>query len=143
MTTLETRPALRAVDLLLRVVGAALAVVLGVLTAFAEAACTGLRLGGWPAVWVLPLAVGANVFLIWFARTAVGVPWAWWFAAVPWFLVMVFAVGGTTEGDQLANSWLGLALLALGGMALVGPVAFLSARRPRPNSGSGFGSEFS
>ncbi|MDI1459878.1 hypothetical protein QEZ54_02755 [Catellatospora sp. KI3] len=136
MTAVDDRPDPHGTRLVLGVAGAAVTVVLAVLTAFIEAVCTSVRVGGWPAVWVLPLAVGANIALIWFARTAVGAPWGWWFAAVPWFLVMIFAVGGTTEGDQLANSWLGLALLALGGMALVGPVAFLSARAPRPPRGS-------
>ncbi|GHJ50230.1 hypothetical protein Cs7R123_75720 [Catellatospora sp. TT07R-123] len=141
MTPPGTRPApgtadaaLYWVDLLLRGAGAVLAVVLATLTAFLEAMGTAVRIDGWPAVWVLPLAVVVNVLLIWFARTAVGMPWAWWFVAAPWFLVMVFAVGGTSEGDQLANSWLGLGLLALGGMAIVGPVAFHSARRPFPRS---------
>lgn len=120
---------MRILDYALRGVGGLLAIILGGASAVLEAVHTPYRLAGWPAWWLLPAAVVANLFLGWFARSATGAAWGWWLAAVPWFLVMIFAVGGTQEGDQIAATWLGLLLLAVGGMAFVGPAAFRAGRR--------------
>ncbi|BCJ72405.1 hypothetical protein CS0771_19490 [Catellatospora sp. IY07-71] len=119
---------MKLLDLALRGIGALLAVFLGGMTALLEAVYTPYRIGGWPALWLPPLAFGVSLLLGWFARTVTGTVWGWWLAAVPWFLVMVFAVGGTQEGDQIAATWLGLLVLAAGGIGFVGPAAYRAGR---------------
>ncbi|MEU7819972.1 hypothetical protein [Catellatospora sp. NPDC049133] len=116
-------------DYALRAVGALLALVLGAASAVLEAVFTPYRIAGWPAVWLVPTALLVSLFLSWFARAATGLAWGWWLAAVPWFLVMIFAVGGTQEGDQIASSWLGLLVLATGGIGFVGPAAYRAGKR--------------
>jgi hypothetical protein len=113
----------------LRGAGVLLAVLLGGMSAVLEAVSTPYRLGGWPAWWLPPAAFFGSVFLGWFARTATGAAGGWWFAAVPWFLVTIFAVGGTREGDQIASTWLGLLVLAAGGIGFVGPAAYRAGKR--------------
>ncbi|GAA2361984.1 hypothetical protein Cme02nite_42800 [Catellatospora methionotrophica] len=128
---------MRLLDFALRGAGAVLAIFLGGASAVLEAVYTPYRIGGWPAVWLVPVAFGVGVFLDWFARTATGAAWGWWLPAVPWFLIMIFAVGGTQEGDQIASTWLGLLVLAAGGIGFVGPAAFRAGRRttaPRPRA---------
>lgn len=120
---------MRLLDYALRGVGAVLAVFLGTASAVLEAVYTPYRIGGWPAVWLVPTALLVSLFLGWFARTATGLAWGWWLTAVPWFLVMIFAVGGTQEGDQIAASWLGLLVLAVGGIGFVGPAAYRAGKR--------------
>ncbi|GAA1361159.1 hypothetical protein [Catellatospora chokoriensis] len=120
---------MKLLDLALRGFGGVLAVFLGVASAVLEAVYTPYRIGGWPAVWLVPTALLVSLFLGWFARTATGLAWGWWLAAVPWFLVMIFAVGGTQEGDQIAATWLGLLVLATGGIGFVGPAAYRAGKR--------------
>lgn len=83
-----------------------------------------------PGFWLIPvLAAGVgNAFLAWFARSTVERSWAWLLPAVPWLVVMVASVATTAEGDQVANSWTGLATFAAGAFAFF-PAAF---RRPTP-----------
>ncbi|GAA1606058.1 hypothetical protein ACFQY4_42310 [Catellatospora bangladeshensis] len=119
---------MKLLDFAIRGVGALLAVFLGGMTALLEAVYTPYRIGGWPALWLPPLAFGVSLLLGWFARTVTGTAWGLWLAAVPWFLVMVFAVGGTQEGDQIAATWLGLLVLAAGGIGFVGPAAYRAGR---------------
>lgn len=120
---------MRLLDYALRGVGALLAVFLGTASAVLEAVYTPYRIAGWPAVWLVPTALLVSLFLSWFARTATGLAWGWWLAAVPWFLVMIFAVGGTQEGDQIAATWIGLLVLATGGIGFVGPAAYRAGKR--------------
>ncbi|GAA1404603.1 hypothetical protein ACFQZ4_28900 [Catellatospora coxensis] len=130
---------MKLLDLALRGIGAVLSVFLGTAFAVLEAVYTPYRIAGWPAVWLVPAALAISLFLSWFARTATGLAWGWWLAAVPWFLVMIFAVGGTQEGDQIAASWVGLLVLATGGIGFVGPAAYRAGKRttappPRPTA---------
>lgn len=109
-------------------IGALLAAVMGAMTGVIEALST-------PYLWVIPVgaAIAGNLFLYWFASTVVGRSWGWVVAAVPWFAVMIVAIAATGEGDQLANSWTGLATFAAGAATF-----FLSAgARPRPEPGRG------
>jgi hypothetical protein len=109
---------LRAFDGALRVAGAVLSVLLGAGSALLEVFLT-------PLVWPVPVAAAVlgNLVLAWFAWSTVDRVWAWLLAAVPWFGVMVVAVGSTSEGDQLANSWTGLGTFAAGTAAFFVPAA--------------------
>jgi hypothetical protein len=109
---------LRVFDLLLRVAGGILAALMGAGFALLEAMAT-------PRPWFL--AVGAalvgNAFLIWFAQSTLEARWAWLVPAVPWFVIMIVAVGPTSEGDLIANSWTGLGTLAAGTFVYFAAVA--------------------
>lgn len=120
----------RVVDLVLRVLGGLFALLLGAGSALLEAFSSAYRFLGLPAFWLIAVVVLANLFLVWFAKTVVGRPWAWWLPALAWFLIMVFAVGGTSEGDQIAGTWVGLITFAAGAFAFVAPAAFRVGRTP-------------
>ncbi|WP_192772075.1 hypothetical protein [Plantactinospora soyae] len=114
------RPAvLAALDVALRVVGGLLAVAAAALTAVLELMLATLRVGGVLIGVSALLAVLANVALSWFAPRAVGRRWALALPAVVWFMLMVVAAGGTSEGDVLiaGNNWVGLVMIFAGSMA--------------------------
>jgi hypothetical protein len=81
-----------------------------------------------PLLWVYPVtsAIAGNVFLTWFALSTVDRPWAPWIPAAAWSAVMFAMIGGTSEGDQIANSYTGLATFAAGGLAFVVAASWLS-----------------
>lgn len=108
---------MRAYEVALRVAGGVLSFLMGTGFALLEVVST-------PGFWLMPVLAAAtsNVFLVWFARRTVGHPLAWLLAAVPWFGVMVASIGTTGEGDQLANSWTGLATFGVGAFAFFIPV---------------------
>lgn len=108
---------------MVRVAGGCVAVVLGAMTAAAEAFLT-------PYPWAVPVAAAAlgNLMLYWFAQHTVAKVWAWLLPAVPWFLLMIIAVGASSEGDLIANSWAGLATFGAGALGFVAPAAW--PRRP-------------
>jgi len=87
-----------------------------------------------PYHWTIPVAAAlvGNLLLYWFAQYTVAKSWAWLVPAVPWFLVMVVAVGFTSEGDQIANSWVGLATFGAGAVGFFVPAAFPPSQRQRP-----------
>jgi hypothetical protein len=109
---------LRAFDTLVRVAGACVAATLAAMTAVVEAFAT-------PYHWAIPVtaALVGNLALYWFAQYTMARSWAWLVPAVPWFLIMMVAVGSTSEGDQIANSWVGLATFAAGAVGLLVPAA--------------------
>ncbi|MBF9133905.1 hypothetical protein I0C86_33965 [Plantactinospora sp. S1510] len=114
------RPAvLTALDVVLRVVGGLVAVAGAVVTAVLELMLATLRVGGVLVGVSALLAVLANVALGWFAPRAVGRRWAFALPAIVWFMLMVVAAGGTSEGDVLIanNNWVGLAMIFGGSVA--------------------------
>lgn len=111
------RPAILAgVDLALRIVGGLLAVVGAALSAVLELMLSMVRVGGELIGVSVLVTVAANVALGWFAPRAVGHRWALALPAVVWFLLMVVAAGGTTEGDVLIanDNWVGLVMIFAG-----------------------------
>ncbi|MEO3743760.1 hypothetical protein [Plantactinospora sp. B5E13] len=128
-------PALRAAaDLVLRIVGGVLAVVGAVVTAALELVLATARVGGVLIGVSALLAVLANVALSWFAPRAVGRRWALALPAVVWFVLMVVAAGGRSEGDiLLANdNWVGLAMIFAGSVAFAVMGFRLIMAPPRP-----------
>jgi hypothetical protein len=109
---------LRVCDALIRVAGACVAVTLAVMTALLEAFAT-------PGHWAIPVgaALVGNLLLFWFAQFTIARSWAWMVPAVPWFLVMVAAVGSTSEGDVIANSGIGLVTFGAGAAGFFVPAA--------------------
>lgn len=116
---------LRAFDLALRIAGGLLSVLMGTGFALLEVVST-------PGFWLMPVLAAAvgNLFLVLFARSTVDVSWAWMLPAVPWFAVMVASVGSTSEGDQLASSWTGLATFGVGALAFFVPAFWTPSRKP-------------
>ncbi|HZM83714.1 MAG TPA: hypothetical protein VFC19_48975 [Candidatus Limnocylindrales bacterium] len=109
---------MRAFDAIVRVAGACVAATLGAMTALLEAFAT-------PYHWAIPVsaALAGNLLLFWFAQYTVAKSWAWLVPTVPWFLVMFVAVGSTSEGDLIANSWIGLATFGAGAVGFLVPAA--------------------
>jgi hypothetical protein len=121
-----------AVDVLLRVLGAALAFGGGMVAAALAVLLIPLRVGsyGWVdgggiSAFRIPVAiivaVVGNLFLVWFARQTTGVRWAALLPAVGWFAVIVVALRTTTEGDRLLvpDDWVGSLTLFGGTITLV------------------------
>lgn len=109
-------------DAVLRVIGGALAVIMGAGSAYLEIAWT-------YEFWLLPVgsAVVGNFFLIWFVQSTVEHRWAWLFPAVPWFIVMIALF-------EAAPQWPGIGTLAAGGFVFfmfrdLWPGARFSTRR--------------
>lgn len=128
-------PALRtAADLALRIVGGVLAVVGAVVTAALELVLATARVGGVLIGVSALLAVLANVALSWFAPRAVGRRWALVLPAAVWFVLMVVAAGGRSEGDILLanNNWVGLAMIFAGSVAFAVMGFRLIMAPPRP-----------
>ncbi|MFC5922138.1 hypothetical protein [Micromonospora vulcania] len=111
-------PPSRVLDLGLRVAGAVIVVVAGVLTGVLELLLATVRVGGQLIGVSALLAVGANIALSWFAHEVVGRRWAVALPAVPWFALMAVAAIRTTEGDLLlaGDNWVGLAMIVAGAM---------------------------
>jgi len=116
-------------DAVVRVAGACVAVTLAAMTALLEAFST-------PYHWAVPVAAAlvVNLALFWFAQYTIALAWAWIVPAVPWFLVMVVAVGSTSGGDLIANSWIGLATFGAGAVGFFVPAAFPRGSLPPPPS---------
>ncbi|MET0416441.1 MAG: hypothetical protein ABW022_10515 [Actinoplanes sp.] len=111
-------PPSRLLDVGLRLVGAIVVVVAGVVTGVLELLLATLRVGGQLIGVSALLAVGANIALSWFAHEVVGRRWAVALPAVPWFALMAVAAIRTTEGDLLlaGDNWVGLAMIVAGAM---------------------------
>ncbi|SCE94016.1 hypothetical protein GA0070607_3454 [Micromonospora coriariae] len=111
-------PPPRLLDLGLRVAGAIIVVVAGVLTGVLELLFSTVRVGGQLIGVSALLAVGANIALSWFAYEVVGRRWAVALPAVPWFVLMAVAAVRTSEGDLLlaGDNWVGLAMIVAGAM---------------------------
>ncbi|MEV1014185.1 hypothetical protein AB0I89_15150 [Micromonospora sp. NPDC049801] len=111
-------PPPRLLDLGLRVAGAIVVVVAGVVTGVLELLLATVRVGGQLIGFSALLAVGANILLSWFAHETVGRRWAVALPAVPWFALMAVAAIRTTEGDLLlaGDNWVGLAMIVAGAM---------------------------
>jgi hypothetical protein len=119
-------------DVVLRVLGVALAFGGGLATAALAVLLIPLRVGsfGWPdggglAAFRLPVAiivaVVGNMFLVWFARHATGVRWAALLPGIGWFTMIVVALRTTAEGDRLLmpDDWVGTLTLFGGTIVLV------------------------
>ena len=93
----------------MRLAGAIVVVVAGVLTGVLELLLATVRVGGQLVGVSVLLAVGANIVLSWFAYEAVGRRWAVALPAVPWFVLMAVAAVRTNEGDLLlaGDNWVG------------------------------------
>ncbi|MGW3605925.1 hypothetical protein [Micromonospora sp. NPDC005161] len=111
-------PPPRLLDLGLRLAGAIVVVVAGVLTGVLELLFSTVRVGGQLIGVSALLAVGANIVLSWFAYEVVGRRWAVALPAVPWFVLMAVAAVRTSEGDLLlaGDNWVGLAMIVAGAM---------------------------
>lgn len=111
-------PPPRLLDLGVRVAGALIVVVAGVLTGVLELLLATVRVGGYLIGVSALIAVGANIVLSWFAYEAVGRRWAVALPAVPWFALMAVAAVRTSEGDLLlaGDNWVGLAMIVAGAM---------------------------
>ncbi|MEU8332795.1 hypothetical protein [Micromonospora sp. NPDC048839] len=111
-------PPPRLFDLGLRLAGAVVVVVAGVLSGVLELLLSTVRVGGQLIGVSALLAVGANIVLSWFAHEAVGRRWAVALPAVPWFALMAVAAIRTNEGDLLlaGDNWVGLAMIVAGAM---------------------------
>ena len=118
-------------DAVVRVAGACVAVTLAAMTALLEAFST-------PYHWAIPVAAAlvGNLALFWFAQYTIALSWAWMVPAVPWFLVMVVAVGWTSDGDLIANSGVGLATFGAGAVGFFMPAALHKPSPPSPPSPS-------
>lgn len=127
-------PPPRAVDLGLRLVGAIVVVVAGVVTGVLELLLATLRVGGQLIGVSALLAIGANIVLSWFAYEAVGRRWAVALPAVPWFALMAVAAIRTTEGDLLlaGDNWVGLAMIVAGAMTFA-VMGFRQILAPQPH----------
>lgn len=143
MTTLSSEPQLPSqpppatgsapgAELLLRVVGTALALAGGAVAAALAVVLVPLRVGsfgltdgGGAAAIRLPVAIGlavaGNVALVWFARHATGLRWAPLLPGLSWFAVILTAMNTTTEGDRLLipNDWVGTITLFAGTITFV------------------------
>lgn len=121
-------------DAAVRAAGVSLSIIAAVVTAFLELELSALRAGafsevlagdspyegtGVPLPLAVPLAIGANLAIAWFAvattgrRWAVGPPW------VVWTLLMLGAAGTrTAEGDYLvgATNWVALVTILAGSL---------------------------
>ncbi|MFG1842013.1 hypothetical protein ACGFH8_26715 [Micromonospora sp. NPDC049175] len=111
-------PPPRLLDLGLRLAGAVVVVVAGVLSGVLELLLATVRVGGQLIGVSALLAVGTNIVLSWFAHEAVGRRWAVALPAVPWFALMAVAAIRTNEGDLLlaGDNWVGLAMIVAGAM---------------------------
>jgi hypothetical protein len=121
-------------DVVLRVAGLSVAIVATVVTAFLELELSALRTGaigaildgdspftgsGAPLPVAVPLAIGVNLAICWFAVTTTGRRWA---AGPPWALwtlIMLAAAGTrTSEGDYLVGgtNWVALVTILAGSL---------------------------
>ncbi|WP_074318925.1 hypothetical protein [Micromonospora cremea] len=129
-------PPPRLLDLGLRLAGAIVVVVAGVLTGVLELLLSTVRVGGQLIGVSALLAVGANIALSWFAHEVVGRRWAVALPAVPWFVLMAVAAVRTSEGDLLlaGDNWVGLAMIVAGAMTFA-VMGFRQILAPPPTLG--------
>ena len=120
-------------DLGIRLVGAIVVVVAGVVTGVLELLLATARVGGQLIGVSVLLAIGANIILSWFAYEAVGRRWAVALPAVPWFALMAVAAIRTNEGDLLlaGDNWVGLAMIVAGAMTFA-VMGFRQILAPQP-----------
>ncbi|MDI6099660.1 hypothetical protein QLQ12_13740 [Actinoplanes sp. NEAU-A12] len=121
-------------DTVIRAAGVIISIIATVVTAFLELELSALRIGafeqmlsgdspyeggGAPLPLAVPLAIGANLAIAWFAVTTTGRRWA---VGPPWALwtLLMFAAAGTrsTEGDYLlgATNWVALVMILAGSL---------------------------
>ncbi|MBB5871675.1 hypothetical protein F4553_005054 [Allocatelliglobosispora scoriae] len=132
--TTTTRSFEPAAELLLRIGGLAVSVLLAAGSALLEALYTTARVGDSRAPWSLLAAIAGNAFLVWFARFTVGRRWAPIVPAGTWTVVMLLASYRTSEGDMLmaeANP-MALGTMMAGFAAFVVAWWFLELRRGTP-----------
>ncbi|MFC3991838.1 hypothetical protein [Actinoplanes siamensis] len=120
----------------LRVAGVLISVVATLVVSLIELELSVLRAGGVTglfhgdlAIWegggalvglAIPLTLGANLALAWFAVTTIGRNWA---IGVPWALWTVIVLGAagtrTSEGDYLlgGDNWVALVMILVGSLA--------------------------
>ncbi|BEL11427.1 hypothetical protein Q0Z83_096180 [Actinoplanes sichuanensis] len=121
-------------DILLRVAGLTVALVATVLTVFVELELSALRTGaigavldgdspwtgsGAPLPVAVPLTVGVNLGIAWFAVTTTGRRWAAGPPWAVWTLLMLVASGTrTAEGDYLVGgtNWVALVVILAGSL---------------------------
>ncbi|MBM0275453.1 hypothetical protein [Micromonospora tarensis] len=129
-------PPPRVLDLGLRLAGAIVVVLAGVLTGVLELLLATVRVGGYLVGVSALLAIGANIVLSWFAYEAVGRRWAVALPAVPWFALMAVAAVRTDEGDLLlaGDNWVGLAMIVAGAMTFA-VMGFRQILAPPPTLG--------
>ncbi|MFE9189551.1 hypothetical protein ACFYL6_08085 [Micromonospora sp. NPDC007208] len=126
-------PPPRLLDLGVRLAGAIVVVLAGVLTGVLELLLATVRVGGQLIGVSVLLAIGANIVLSWFAYEAVGRRWAVALPAVPWFALMAVAAIRTNEGDLLlaGDNWVGLAMIVAGAMTFA-VMGFRQILAPQP-----------
>jgi hypothetical protein len=125
----------RFADAALRVAGAALAVLMALLTGVLELDLVPLRAGGVLIGVAAVVAVPVNVGIAWFAQRAVGTRFAFGWPWAAWTLLMVVAAGvRTDEGDQLLapDNWVGMVLILTGSIAFAG-YAYRVVLNPPPH----------
>ncbi|BAL92588.1 hypothetical protein AMIS_73680 [Actinoplanes missouriensis 431] len=122
-------------DTVVRVAGVVVAVIATLVTAVFELELTTLRSGGvsvlrnGESLWTsggflipiaIPVAIGANLVIAWFAVTVTGRRWALGPPWALWTLIMLAAAGTrTTEGDYLlsGDNWVALVMILTGSLA--------------------------
>lgn len=115
----------RAADLVLRVVGGAVALVGGLLVPVLSLLWLPWRVDTWFGLVRVPFAVvlaaGGVLLLLWFAPRATGTRWGVLLPAVGWFVVTAAALGSTREGGRLLmpDDWLAAVTLFTGTSLLV------------------------
>jgi hypothetical protein len=121
-------------DTVIRVAGVVVSILATVVTALIELELSALRSGGLVqlfagrSVWsgsgaaiplAVPVAIGANLAIAWFAVTTTGRRWALGPPWALWTLLMLAAAGTrTSEGDYLigGNNWVALVMILLGSL---------------------------
>jgi hypothetical protein len=108
-----------ALDVLIKVSGAVIAVVAAVLSGLLEIMLTPLRVAGVPLGVAILAAVAGNYAIAWFAHTTVGRRWVVAPPWVIWTVLMLFAAGvRTDEGDYLVSGddWVALVMILVGSL---------------------------
>ena len=125
-------------ELLLRIAGTVVGLLLAFLTALWTIFASPLRAGGVPLPVSPVLAILAGIGLVWFTRRVTGHNGLALLPGVVWFGTMVVAASKTGEGDLLmpSNDYMGLVAILLGCAAwgLAGYRIVLS--RPAPPAGT-------
>lgn len=119
-------------DLVLRVLGALVAMAGALVTALIEVFLAPLRVGTVRLPLSLLLAVAGNLVLVWYTYRVTGKRAAVALPGLVWAVVMVRASGRTTEGDLLltGDNWVGLLTILAGTAAFAaGAYALILPRR--------------
>ena len=127
-------------ELLLRIAGTVVGLLLAFLTALWTIFASPLRAGGVPLPVSPVLAILAGIGLVWFTRRVTGHNGLALLPGVVWFGTMVVAASKTGEGDLLmpGNDYMGLVAILLGCAAwgLAGYRIVLSRPAPPPGTPS-------